>query len=90
MATAANNACNFTYREHIGRRRGVSQCFPSYKKYTDIVRRDTAICESVKSIIGRLAGITGDILTNIKGTVDRFHGVTVPSTNIIARVRDVD
>lgn len=69
MATAANNACNFTYRERISAARIYCNVFRRIKKYTDIVRRDTAICESVKSIIGRLADITCDTLTNIKGMV---------------------
>jgi hypothetical protein len=52
-------------------------------------RDAAAICESVKSIIDRLPDITCDVLTNIKGTVGRFHAA-VPSTNVIRHVSDVD
>jgi len=94
MATAANNACNFTYRWPIsGARSGAAYCnvFSSYKKYRNIVsgRDAAAICESVKSIIDCLPDITCDVLTNIKGTVGRFHAA-VPSTNVIRHVSDVD
>lgn len=97
MATAANSVCNFTYRWHIaggghGAVYGVLQWFSSYKKYADIVLRGT-IRGNLRErqihhrIVYRI--LTCDVVTNIKGTVGRFHGA-VPSTNVIRHVCDVD